>query len=137
MPWRRLIILTEQQPYHSTSASALPWWCGGCMVAGPARTSRSSRRRAGLRRAYHLPRHQPENQRTVVETTAIETFKHTAGTLSLSACDEAASVVTVLRDMVTGEARTWRRKAGAALLRTARESILELRWTVRMEEEED
>jgi hypothetical protein len=91
------------------------------MGVGRVRTSRSSRRRGGLRRVCHPPIKSISS--TTQPNTPSNGSSHTAGTLSLSACDEAASVVTLRRAEVRGEASALRRNGGAMLLRTALENM--------------
>jgi hypothetical protein len=86
-----------------------------------ARMSRNSRRRDGLRSVCHLP---IVPTRSVVIFSMINAEKmRTSGTLSLSACDDAASVVT-RRAAVKGVAKALRRIGRAILLRATLENIL-------------
>ena len=91
------------------------------MGEGQARRSQNSRRRDGLRSVCHLP---------IIPIGSVALFSvmvegdiRTSGTLSLSACDDAASVVT-RRMAVKGVAKALRRMGRAILLRAILENIL-------------
>jgi hypothetical protein len=117
-----MIEYTERRPCRSTSSSTLSSLFPRRMGEDPVRRSRSFRRRAGLRRVCHPPAKSISS--VFMPCIVINGKSHTAGTLSLSACDEAASVVTLRRAEVRGEAKTLRRNGGAMLLRTARENMI-------------
>jgi hypothetical protein len=88
------------------------------MAEDQARMSRSSHLRDELGRAYHLP------MRELILafwTASMALGEGTSGTASLSACAEAASVVTVLFNK---GANALLRKGTPRLVRNARESIV-------------
>lgn len=91
------------------------------MEEGRARTSRSSRRRDELRSVCHLPVI-AIGSAAIVSDVVVEDVR-TSGTVSLSACDDAASVVT-RRKAVRGVAKALRLTGRAILLRTTLENIL-------------
>jgi hypothetical protein len=91
------------------------------MEEGRARTSRSSRRRDELRNVCHLPVIAIGSV-AIVSDVVVEDVP-TSGTVSLSACDDAASVVT-LRKAVRGVAKALRLTGRAMLLRTTLENIV-------------
>jgi hypothetical protein len=88
------------------------------MAEGQARTSRSSHLRGGLGRVYHLPVCEVKLADLKV---SMALGKATSGTVSLSACAEAASVVTVL---FTKGDNAFLRKGAPRLILNARESIV-------------
>lgn len=92
------------------------------MREGRARRSRNSRRRDELRSVYHLPV-MPIGSVAIMGDVVVEAM-HTSGTLSLSACEDAASVVT-RRKAVRGVTKALRLIGRAMLLRATLENILE------------
>jgi len=109
---------TAWLPCRSTSASAPSWSYRGYMAADRARRSRSSHRRGGFGKAYHLPTHaspsaiHPSNHLHLISCI---NCPHTSGTFSLSVCAEAASVVTE-RPAITLRANALVLARGRALL---------------------
>jgi hypothetical protein len=88
------------------------------MAEGQARTSRSSHLRVEFGRAYHLP---VWEVKLADSTISMALGEATSGTVSLSACAEAASVVTVL---FTKGDNALLRKGTLRLALNARESIV-------------
>ena len=88
------------------------------MAEDQARTSRSSHLRDGLGMVYHLP---VCEVKLAGLTASMALGEGTSGTASLSACAEAASVVTVL---FTKGDNALLRKGAARLVLNARESIV-------------
>jgi hypothetical protein len=91
------------------------------MGEGRARKFRSSRRRDGLRSVCHLPVIAIGSV-AIVSDVVVED-EPTSGTVSLSACDDAASVVT-RRKAVRGVAKALRLMGRAILLRATLEIIV-------------
>jgi hypothetical protein len=94
------------------------------MEEGRVRMSRSFRPRDGLRSVCHLPIMPIELVAVLSDVDVVVVVDDcTSGTLSLSACDEAASVVT-RRKAVRGVAKALRFMGRAKLLRATLENIM-------------